>query len=125
MQTADSYRKCWRLCVVAFFFVGARALPVSRWAVPSEPTVKLMTSTLRRAAPDKKIGPPGPCDSRCWRALGLFANWSTVSATAGPPSSTDHRCRNRVTGKECQVLAHAPQQIDVCGLLMGYTRRSA
>jgi CHAT domain-containing protein len=40
----------------AFFYAGARALLVSHWAVASDATVKLITGSVERMAPDKRIG---------------------------------------------------------------------
>jgi CHAT domain-containing protein/tetratricopeptide (TPR) repeat protein len=40
----------------AFFYAGARALLVSHWAVDSNATVKLITTTLRTMAADKSVG---------------------------------------------------------------------
>jgi CHAT domain-containing protein len=40
----------------AFIYAQARALLVSHWAVDSQATVKLITSTMREIAGDKKVG---------------------------------------------------------------------
>jgi CHAT domain-containing protein len=40
----------------AFFYAGARALPVSHWAVNSESTVKLIKATLNKMSSDRSLG---------------------------------------------------------------------
>lgn len=66
----------------AFIYAGARALLVSRWAIYSVATVKLITSAARELARDAKVERGEAMRRGCWRSS-ITARWKKHTRPSG------------------------------------------